>query len=101
MDHVYLHDNNEDGGQQAHDLRDLIEDGFLTVFQVDGESKQLDVYEHCTQTIAKSYSWMAAIDIDEFILITDPVAQAAPQPLKAVLKRFRFRPGLVLLYSAS
>lgn len=97
VDHVYLHDNNEDGGQQASQLRDFIEDGYLTVTQVDGENQQIEVYEHCVQTIAPQYAWLAAIDIDEFIVITDPDAQAEPWPLKAVLNRFRFRPGEPLL----
>lgn len=97
---MYLHDNNEDGGQQASQLRDFIEDGYLTITQVDGENQQIEVYEHCVQNIAPRYAWLAAIDIDEFIVITDEDAQAEPSPLKTVLRRFRFRPGEPVLLHA-
>lgn len=93
IDHVFLHDNNEDGAAQAVQLQDFIDDGFLTLSQVDGEKKQMQVYEHCLGIVAGRYSWMAAFDIDEFIVVTDPAAKNAVSSVKAVLQEFRFRPG--------
>ena len=95
MDRVLLHDNNEDGGAQAAHFADFIADGFLTYFTVPGEAKQLPVYQRCVAVSGREFSWVAAIDIDEFLVIEAPRAQqrAPAQRLKAVLRDFRFFPG--------
>jgi hypothetical protein len=93
-----LHDNNEDGGKQAEQLSDFIQEGFLSYFTVDGEAQQLPVYQYCATRSGQQYAWIAAIDIDEFLVVEDTRAkQLDPaKSLKAVLKDFRFQPGLWL-----
>ena len=95
MDQVFLHDNNEDGGLQAAELADFISDGFLTYTTVPGQAKQLPVYQRCVTDVATGYSWVAALDIDEFLAVEDDAAQRRPPQewLKAVLHHFRFQPG--------
>ena len=96
VDQVFLHDNNGDGGQQAAELADFIEDRFLTFITVPGEAKQLPVYQRCiTQPEMVAYSWIAALDLDEFLAVEDVSAKKRPpeQWLKAVLHHFRFQPG--------
>ena len=36
MDHVFLYDNNEDGGKHASGVQDFIDDGFVTWLIIDG-----------------------------------------------------------------
>ena len=95
MDHVLLHDNNEDGGQQAAELSDFIQDGFVSYFTVEGEAKQIPVYQRCVSVSGLDFAWIAAIDIDEFIVIEDVLAKAKPhaKQLKTILDDFRFQPG--------
>eukprot|EP00892_Ulva_mutabilis_P004008 jgi/Ulvmu1/197/UM001_0201.1 len=102
VDHVLLHDNNEDGGLQAAEFVDFIQDGFVTHFTVDGEAQQIPVYQRCISVSGTSFSWIAAIDIDEFIVVEDTAAKAKPHAnqIKAVLEDFRFQPGLWLQWRA-
>jgi predicted nucleic acid-binding Zn ribbon protein len=95
VDRVLLHDNNEDGGQQAADLSDFITDGFLSYFTVQGEAQQIPVYQYCVTQSGQQFSWLAALDIDEFIVVEDARAsQRRPSNrLKTVLQEFRFQPG--------
>lgn len=95
VDHVLLHDNNEDGGQQAEDFSDFIQEGFVSYFTVGGEAQQIPVYQRCVNVSGVEYSWIAAIDIDEFIVIEDSTAFARPhaQQIKTILEDFRFQPG--------
>ena len=44
VDQVLLYDNNEDGGAQAAELADFIQDGFLTYYTVPGQAMQVPVY---------------------------------------------------------
>ena len=95
VDQVLLYDNNEDGGAQAAELSDFIQDGFLTYYTVPGQAMQIPVYHHCLVHSAETYTWLAAIDIDEFLVVEDKGARLR-QPkdqLKTVLSDFRFYPG--------
>lgn len=98
VDRVLLHDNNEDGGQQAAELSDFITDGFLSLFTVQGEAQQIPVYQYCVTHSGQQFSWLAALDIDEFIVVEDVRANQRPPSsrLKSVLEDFRFQPGLFL-----
>lgn len=95
MDQVLLYDNNEDGGAQAAELADFIQDGFLTYYTVPGEAMQIPVYHHCLLHSAEQYTWLATIDIDEFLIVEDKDAhnRSPDQMLKTVLRDFRFYPG--------
>jgi hypothetical protein len=99
VDRVLLHDNNEDGGKQAAELSDFIRDGFLSFFTVQGEKQQIPVYQYCVTQSGQQFSWVAALDIDEFIVVEDARARQRPPSsrLKTVLQDFRFQPGTVLM----
>lgn len=74
---------------------DFIQDGFVTYFTVDGEAQQIPVYQRCVNVSGVDFSWIAAIDIDEFIVIEDEEAKTKPhgEQLKSILEDFRFQPG--------
>lgn len=94
VDHVLLYDNSGNRGASADALSDFIEAGYLTYTLLPGVSKQIPLYDHCAKVSARRWSWMAAIDLDEFIDVVDPKALVQQgSPLKAVLKDFRFRAG--------
>jgi hypothetical protein len=99
VDQVLLYDNNENGGKQAAELADFIQDGFLSYFTVPGEAMQIPVYQHCVNTTGKGYSWLATIDIDEFLVVEEELARMRPpgMHLKTVLRDFRFQPGTDLM----
>lgn len=67
----------------------------MTYFTVEGEAQQIPVYQRCISVSGLEFSWIAAIDIDEFIVIEDDAARDKPhaKQLKAVLEEFRFQPG--------
>lgn len=96
---MLLYDNNENGGAQAGDVSDFIQDGFLTYFTVPGQAMQIPVYHHCLVHSSENYTWLAAIDIDEFLVVEDEEARLMPpkQQLKTVLRDFRFYPGASFL----
>lgn len=93
---MLLYDNNENDGAQAADLADFIQDGFLTYFTVPGQAMQIPVYQHCLMHSSEKYTWLATIDIDEFIVVEDKEARLRQpdQHLKTVLRDFRFYPGI-------
>ena len=93
---MLLHDNNENGGAFAANLSDYIISGFVQYFTVSGEAQQLPVYQRCSSHSATNFSWLAAIDVDEFLVIEDAKAKALYKPreqLKMILEDFRFFPG--------
>ena len=92
---MLLYDNNEDGGAQAADIADFIQDGFITFYTVPGQAMQIPSYQHCLMHASANYTWVAAIDIDEFLVVEDEDARLRQpqQQLKAVLRDFRFYPG--------
>jgi hypothetical protein len=95
VDQVLLYDNSENGGAQAAELADFIQDGYVTYFTVPGQAKQIPVYQHCLTHSSDKYSWLATIDIDEFLVVEDEVVRKRPpqQQLKTILRDFRFYPG--------
>jgi hypothetical protein len=96
VDQVLLYDNNENKGAQAAEVADFIKDGFLTYFTVPGEAMQIPVYHHCLVHSSQNYTWLATIDIDEFLIVEDSDARnkRPDQMLKSVLRDFRFYPGM-------
>ena len=99
VDHVFIYDNNEDGGKQAQDVQDFIDDEFVTWQLVKGPAfsgMQDRAYQHCLSTYGPYVSWLAAIDTDEYLSVEDAAARQLPpaRRLKAVLGNFRFMPGM-------
>jgi Glycosyltransferase family 92 len=95
VDRVFLYDNNEDGGAQRAALADFAADGFLHLATIAGRAQQLPAYQHCVSRYAGDFAWLAALDVDEVLVVEDVQAKLLPprDSLKAVLAEFRFFPG--------
>lgn len=96
VDRVFLHENGQNGAAVADKLQDFISDGFLSFRTVSGIAQQIPVYDRCLQNEGRSYAWLMAIDLDEFLVVTDPEASSGEPGarLKSVLNDFRFRPAV-------
>lgn len=73
----------------------------MTYFTVEGEAQQVPVYQRCVNVSGVDFSWIATIDIDEFIVVEDEEAKTKPngEQLKSILEDFRFQPGTIRLAS--
>lgn len=90
---MLLFDNNEDGGKQAADVRDFIADGFLSYYQIQGDNLQLGVYDICVEKARTQFAWLAAIDLDEFLVVKDEALRLEAKPLKRLMAQFHFKTG--------
>jgi len=54
----------------------------VEVFEHPSSKVQLWVYDTCIQRYRGMHQWMAFIDVDEFLIITDTHAQTMPDLLK-------------------
>lgn len=70
VDHVYLTENSDPPPEYlVEQLQDFVDEGFLTL-EFDGEkADQLNIYKRCMEKYNSKTSWMAFIDIDEYIVI--------------------------------
>ena len=53
-------------------------------------------YQLCAERFARRYAWIFQFDLDEFAVVTDAALAGRPAPLKALMRDFRFHPGLWL-----
>ena len=81
--HIFLFDNNDIDGEQFTDvIDDYIREGYVDVINIRGATSMFSAYNHeyslqgtvytfCYLTMCKSYDWVMALDIDEFLTFTD------------------------------
>ena len=74
VDHVYLFENGPEDTEGAprrvrEQLRDFIEQGFVTLEAISHPYYQPFFYHQCAVRHRHKYSWMAFIDLDEFIIL--------------------------------
>ena len=83
MQHIYLTENDERVQPHMHEqLRDFIDDGFLTYNHDSTPGGQMKVVSDCIRKRYLQYDWLSFLDIDEFLVLRDQCA-AAPPPTHA------------------
>ena len=83
VQHFYLYDN--DSTDAISVLQKYLDEGILTLNKISGKSQQMPAYNHFLQTYRNEVSWVAIIDLDEFII---PMEKATLQEqMNAILKR--------------
>jgi len=63
---IYVYDNNDDNSLEAHLAQRY---PAVTVIHFPGPVMQMHAYNHCIQTFGSRHTWMAFIDMDEFIVL--------------------------------
>lgn len=70
MDKVLLTDDGSERDIQPC-LQDWIDDGFVEWVHEEGERHQMAAYARCIETHRRDYSWLAFVDLDEFIAVRE------------------------------
>lgn len=78
VDHVFLWDNNSEGGEaQRRVLARAFPRSFLSLYSEQEPRGQLKAYAWCAEDQRASYNWIAFFDLDEFLVVRDRCAAAA------------------------
>lgn len=89
MDHVFLAENADElPGEVVPRLQTFLDDGFLTLSTVPGPKHPLQNrwYNRCSKPdIAGGHSWVAFLDLDEFIIVLDGCARPRLPTLRTPL----------------
>lgn len=87
FDKIILYDNNPVDGEVPHQvIGDYVMDGYVDVYNVRGVAwsympfnkriyLQSEAYKNCLETYHNEYKWIAFIDVDEFITISNNESQ--------------------------
>lgn len=67
VDKIYIYDNESDDGTMEI-LKPYIDSGFVEYKYWPGQKQQLPAYRHCIETHKFDTTWLAVVDLDEFIL---------------------------------
>lgn len=101
FDKIFLYDNNDVTGEYPHQvIGDYIMDGYVEVHNVRGYpfkvqspknpklfiGLQPTVYHKCRMANQKEYEWMAFIDVDEFITISEN----EPQNIHDIFEKYGY-----------
>ncbi len=66
VNHIYLYNNDSTDGSQH---RAMMAGGYaVTVYDIEGAAKQKDAYNRCLAINGKDSTWMAFLDIDEYLV---------------------------------
>ena len=87
VDKFYLRENGNHSSIQT-DLQPYIDAGIVDFGLIDGPKHpaQTNWYNHCSKLAQASYSWVAFIDLDEFIVVLDRFAlRLWPTPIASSL----------------
>ena len=75
MDHIYLTENDNQLQPHMHEqLRDFIDEGFLTYNWDSTEGGQMKVVGDCVRNHYQDYDWLSFLDIDEFLVLRNQYA---------------------------
>ena len=88
VEHFYLYDN-ESSDDALNTIHPWLHGNKVSYFRIDGQGMQLAAYRHCIENFRSNHTWIAFLDIDEFLfspLVTD---------IRAVLCNFENEAGLV------
>ena len=98
FDKIILYDNNPVDGEVPHQvIGDYVMDGYVDVHNIRGvawvtgkpapnHTIQVLSYKHCINNYKDKYKWIAFIDVDEFITITDK----EPQDIHELFKKHKY-----------
>ena len=67
VDKIYIYDN-ESNDNTMEILKPYIDSGFVEYTYWPGQKQQLPAYQHCIDTHKFDTTWLAVVDLDEFIL---------------------------------
>lgn len=73
VDHFFIYDNNSEDGIDRI-LKPYINHGIVTLMHWPLLGGQIDAYNHAIHLFGHSTEWMAYIDLDEFIVIKEPLS---------------------------
>lgn len=71
VDHIYFYDNGSSDNTKSL-LMPYVDIGYVTYTYVEGRGKQLEAYNNALSIGKKRCRWMAFIDMDEYIIPSDP-----------------------------
>lgn len=75
VDHVFLTDNNSEGGKDmVKQLRSEFPPWFLTVQIEEMEHAQMKHYAWCAEEQRDKYNWIGFFDLDEYLYVNGCVA---------------------------
>jgi hypothetical protein len=90
VEHIYLTENSLQAPEHmAEQLRDFVEEGFVTYDLEREPAAQVKIYYRCMRKAHTRYNWLAFFDVDEYLMLRRCVhncasrtflAVAAPQP---------------------
>ncbi|SMP77761.1 Glycosyltransferase family 92 [Desulfonatronum zhilinae] len=50
-------------------LKEYVDKGFVDIYNIDGQEKQIPAYHNCLKLYADKSKWIAFIDVDEFLIL--------------------------------